>query len=312
MNSNQFFSDEFSALLEDYHYGELDELTATKVMAHVRGCSECSSALAELERENNIYQAYADSVERNLEVTPAMWENVRSHIATVAPDSVAQPGLFARLRSSLSNVKAALMPVSPIVRQIMFAAVVIVISVTGTLVAVKLVENKQQQQTAVNPNVQSPSVKQETPKGAPDQTGPEDNKTLANNDHQTNESPKPKKQQEKTVDKDPFRNVNDIAPKPRLTPDEVALQQRITKLRQEYVEAIDLLSASINKRKSKVDPKLMAVYNRNLTIVNETIAATRRAYQANPADAELAQYMLTAYSKKVELLQEIDNAIGGE
>src|SRR5262249_11357049 len=142
MNSNQFFSDEFSALLEDYHYGEMDELTAARVMAHLRGCSECSSALAELERENNIYQAYADSIERNLEVTPAMWENVRSHIATVAPDSVAQPGLFARLRNSLSNVAATLRPASPAMRQVVFAAVVIAISVTGTLVAVKFFGSK--------------------------------------------------------------------------------------------------------------------------------------------------------------------------
>jgi len=311
MNSNQFFSDEFSALLEDYHYGELDELIAARVMAHVRSCSECSSALAELERENGIYQAYADSIERNLEVTPAMWENVRSHVATVAPDSMAQPSLFARLRISLSNVATTLMPASPVLRQAVFAAVIIVISVAGTLVAVKLVE-KQARDLGQNQPTQSTPLKQEAPKQqAPNQVGATDEKLQAKNGEPKTESPKPKRRPE---EKDQFQSVVDKpSPKsPGLNPDEIALQQRITKLRQEYVEAIDLLSASINKRKSKVDPKLMAVYNRNLTIVNETIAATRRAYQANPRDAELAQYMLTAYSKKVELLQEIDNAIGGE
>src|SRR5258708_2536484 len=135
--------DDFSALLEDYHYGELDDVTAARFMTHLRGCDNCSSMLRELERENQVYQAYADSIERNLDVTPAMWEGVLVRMTEVTPDASTRQGLFGRLRQSLSAVAAALLPTSPVMRQAAFAAVIIVISVAGTLLAVKLMEKKQ-------------------------------------------------------------------------------------------------------------------------------------------------------------------------
>jgi len=63
-------NDNFSGMLEDYHYGELDDVTAARLMAHLRGCDNCRRALHELEQENQVYQAYADSIERDLDVTP--------------------------------------------------------------------------------------------------------------------------------------------------------------------------------------------------------------------------------------------------
>src|SRR5260370_482173 len=88
--------DNFSAMLEDYHYGELDDVTAARLMAHLRGCDNCRAALKGLEQENQVYQSYADSVDRNLDVTPAMWEGVRVRMNEV-PNKSVQPGWFARL-----------------------------------------------------------------------------------------------------------------------------------------------------------------------------------------------------------------------
>src|SRR5581483_11616170 len=276
MKSNEFFGDEFSAMLEDYHYGELDDVTAARVMAHLRGCNQCSSMLAGLEQENNIYQAYADTTERNLEITPAMWENVRSRIAEVAPDS---PGLFARLRNSLSSMGAAVLPTSPVMRQVAFAAVIIVISVTGTLLAVKYFQSNQSPGQEAHNSAPQPAP---APQGAPKPNNPQDKTVIAGNSEPNHEEPAPKKRPEKNIDKNQFVPVNNVnETHPKLTPDEMALDQRIQKLRLEYVEAIDLLNAKIDKRKSKLDPKLVAVFNRNLTIVNETIAATRKAYESN-------------------------------
>ena len=291
--------DDFSGLLEDYHYGELDDVTAARLMAHLRGCGDCSSALAEIEQENQVYQAYADSMERELDVTPAMWEGVRTRLNEAPSVTSAQPGLLTRLGQSLSVIFASF---SPAMRQVAFAAVIVVISVSGTLLVVKMMGNKQQS-TIAEQTPQKPVLPPESPKQVPTTSNPDLVATDKTNKQQ--ELPKPKRQQEKATEKDSFINVD----AKNADPSQIALEQRIQKLRKEYVEAIDILSTSVNKRKSKLDPKLLAVFNRNLNIVNETIAATRKAYTANPTDAELAQYMLTAYAKKVELLQEIDSAI---
>ena len=298
--------DDFSGLLEDYHYGELDDVTAARLMGHLRSCTDCSSALAELEQENQIYQAYADSMERDLDITPAMWEGVRVRLNEAPSITSAQPGLLSRFGQSLSGVFAGF---SPAMRQVAFAAVIVVISVSGTLLVVRMMGNKHE--SPVSGNLQPvPTPSPETPK----QNAPTTNPTVAKNEPtKPTEAAAPKKQTQILNDGARVQNAVATNEGPRSTadPSQIALEQRIQKLRKEYVEAIDMLSASVNKRKSKLDPKLLAVFNRNLNIVNETIAATRKAYTANPKDTELAQYMLTAYAKKVELLQEIDSAIAG-
>ncbi len=73
----------------------------------------------------------------------------------------------------------------------------------------------------------------------------------------------------------------------------------------DYNNAIDVLSRIVDRRKSSLDPRLVAEVERNLKTIDESIAATRAAYHANLSDPDLAHYMLTAYEKKVELLLEL-------
>ncbi len=79
----------------------------------------------------------------------------------------------------------------------------------------------------------------------------------------------------------------------------------IERAEREYVEAIRLLTGIVEKRKPSLDPELVAELERNLKAIDENIAATRQAFREHPSDPELALYMLAAYAKKVELLQEI-------
>jgi len=85
---------------------------------------------------------------------------------------------------------------------------------------------------------------------------------------------------------------------------EAALQS-IQHAEQEYLDAIRVLSDIVEQRKSTLDPRLVAELEASLKAIDKSIADTRRAYHEHPADAELAHFMLAAYSKKVELLQEI-------
>lgn len=73
----------------------------------------------------------------------------------------------------------------------------------------------------------------------------------------------------------------------------------------EYQQAIRTLSAIVEKRKASLDAGLVAEFERNLRVIDEAIETTRAAYYARPSDPDLALYMLAAYSRKVELLQEL-------
>ncbi len=87
--------DECLAVIEDYTYGELDEQTADHVAAHTAACAACACACEALSREQAIYSLY----ERDIEVTPALWNIVRARIneEKIAP----RPGPLSRLRESL-------------------------------------------------------------------------------------------------------------------------------------------------------------------------------------------------------------------
>ena len=79
----------------------------------------------------------------------------------------------------------------------------------------------------------------------------------------------------------------------------------VRRAEQEYIQAIELLGEIVDRRKPNLDPQLVREMERNLKAIDASIEATRKAYYERPSDPELAQFMLAAYSKKVELLQEL-------
>jgi anti-sigma factor RsiW len=84
---------------------------------------------------------------------------------------------------------------------------------------------------------------------------------------------------------------------------EAALQS-VQRAETEYLEAIRILSAIVDKQKETLDPGQRAKLDRNLKVLDQGIAKARQAYRAHPSDPELGFYMLAAYREKVELLEE--------
>ena len=84
-----------------------------------------------------------------------------------------------------------------------------------------------------------------------------------------------------------------------------AALRSIQRAEQEYLDAIRVLSAIVEKEKATINPVMLAEFQRNLKSIDEHIAAARGAYYAHPSDPELAFYMLAAYSRKVEMLQDL-------
>lgn len=83
------------------------------------------------------------------------------------------------------------------------------------------------------------------------------------------------------------------------------LDLQVRRAAREYENAIRLLDHSIARRKSELDPDAIMQYEASLAMVNESIESSRAALREHPKDPLTARFLLSAYSRKVELMQEI-------
>lgn len=292
--------DQILDVIEDYYDGELDDLSAARVASHLHGCKECSAALSGLEDETAVYRAYAEDAERSLEVSPAMWEAVRRRIAELEP--VIRERWTSRFMQSLVVMVGAIAPRSPVMWQVAYSLVLVAVSVTGTLIAVGVFRQQPPKVAQMPEPAQKPSTPSEqngtnsaVSPGKADQAKPQPPEVAA---------------AEIQHERPTIKVVKDVAaPKETdLTPEQYNVfraMQKIQRAEQDYIDAIKVLSAAVNKRKPALDPQLVATFDKNLAIVDRTIAQTRKAYEAHPGDPEIAQYMLLAYANKVDLLREL-------
>jgi hypothetical protein len=233
--------------LRDYLDKELKEDDASEVEFHLRSCPSCRQVQEALIAEDKIYQGFTAELERRLEVSPEVWRRIQAHMAASRSEP---PGRH--LPARLSALVEVFLPRSPILRQALFAAALVVVSVGATLLTLHFRRSPEIGTAGVNNPVASERSRSETGQYSL----------------------------------------------------EAALLS-IQRAEREYNDAISVLSKIVDKRKPSLDPLVVAEVERNLRAIDESIAATRAAYHAHPSDPELAHYMLTAYEKKVELLQEL-------
>ena len=84
-----------------------------------------------------------------------------------------------------------------------------------------------------------------------------------------------------------------------------AAVRALQRAERDYIDAIQVLSDIVEKRKPTLEARLLKELEQNIRAADASIEATRRAYYSHPSDPYLAQRMLTAYRQKVELLQEL-------
>jgi hypothetical protein len=277
--------EEVQILIEDYVDTALDQKAAALVKTHMNDCAACASCYREVNREQEIYARY----EREIEVTPALWASIETRIKQerVSP----RPGLFSRLREQLTGMFGA-PRLSPA-----FAAALVLIAI-GITVGLMSYLNSRGSRIEVAGN-QNGSTQPEGPKPTPmpGSIGPDAIKTpgtIANNDdtirtvHPTSPAKTPKTP---VIKKD----LNATAV---LTP-----AQLVRDAEQKYLTAISMLSRDVNRQRSQLDPILLARLDASLSEIDRTIKETRRVVRENPGDPIALQYLLAAYSKKVEVLR---------
>jgi len=74
-----------------------------------------------------------------------------------------------------------------------------------------------------------------------------------------------------------------------------------------YQLAIKALEEAVLVQEGEVDPLIVAVFRKNLEIINSSIISCQQALQEEPDDIETRNYLLVAYTEKVDLLNEMMN-----
>ncbi len=262
--------------LEDFLDGELDAAQQAAVQAHLAGCKHCQSELKAIEREHEVFKSFYE--QNSLEPSDEMWTAIHTRIKK-------EEAPAASLSAKLKNFFApAITPT--LLRQMSFAALLVLVSVGLTSLYFSSKNTEQKTIAAATPTPEA-SKTQPMPVLAKDEK-PELTIELV-------KVKTPAKSALKPILKVADRKVND---------DEL-LALQIAKAGREYQSAIKLLNRAIVKRQNEYDEPTRLQYQASLDLIDKSIVSSRQALKQHPNDPSAAQFLLAAYSKKVELMQEI-------
>jgi len=269
--------------LEDFLYGEVAAEHAAELRKHLNGCVDCTRFRDTLEREAEVFARYY--AQTALEPSPAMWEAIRERIVGEEP-------LHARqeprgwLKSLLGDSAGAWLLRPTVARQLIGAVALIVVSVVVTTLLLSRPENRSVAINEAHPTP-SPSKEVEVPRPSP---------------------PSPRAVSEVARVQAPMKLRPEVRRGALQTPapsEEELIRQQIARTEREYVSAIRMLGRAIAKRKDTIDPSALAQFESSLALIDQSIDKSREALRARPGDPSAGQYLLAAYARKVELMQEV-------
>jgi hypothetical protein len=272
--------EEFLSLIEEYFDGEMDEKRSRQVAAHLDVCRVCAAEYDRLRHEQEFYLSY----ERDIEVTPALWAGVQARIREEKASE--ETG---RIRQWLAGFFSA-----PRLSLVATAALVI-IAIGATVAVMSYLNSRNQPSSVLNGNQTAKNEQPDSNKQngsdnpQPNNVDPKDAAPIAPDKDGVQPTP---------VSNKPLRK--EAARKP--TP-----EQLVREAEQKYVAAIALLSKEVNRRRTEIDPAVLARFDSALAAIDRTIEDTRRAVRQSPNDPIALQYMLAAYAKKVDVLREMAN-----
>ena len=292
--------------LEDFLYGELGRSLAAEVRAHLANCAVCAALRGEIERENEIFGRFYEQT--SIEPAAESWEAIRARINSDAreraqmdvsawspafrpPESSGlKAGLQALFRRARTGAFVRLLSPTTL-RQAAFAALLVTLSVAVTTIYLKLGE-KDGKKVANNGGEASPTH--------PPQQGVTPTPSLSIDVARVGE--KPNNGALSTKGAKP--HVDRAAPPRQLTDQELMIRQ-IARAEREYQKAIRLLDQAIAKQRDRLDPALIKQYDSSLASIDNSINASRRALHERPDDPTAGQFLLAAYAKKLDLMQDI-------
>jgi len=264
------------AELEDFLYGELKPSRASQIRAHLIVCSSCSAARDELEHEHEIFTQYYEQTA--LEPAPEMWEAIRSRLHT-------EPLPQKRINFRLGWGKFVWLSRPAVIRQTAFALLIILLTATATTFILRRDTDKDR----------NAKVVRDEPPVSPSPANPV--KPVDDQPNQANPA--------LTAQRGGRANPPRVASRSKPLTDEEIINRQIARTEREYQNAIRLLDQAIARRKDELDPGVIKQYEASLALIDNSIAASRRVLRDHPTDPAARQFLLTAYARKVDLMQDI-------
>jgi hypothetical protein len=298
--------EECQAHIEDYFDGELDEQTRELVAQHVSACAPCASLHARLEGEHELYLSY----ECDARPAPDFWDNVMAR-ATAQGVSARAPRPLSRqhllrdwLASRLGNLNAQRFSPS-------LTALIVLITIGVTIGVMRFTNSKEKVIVT-----ESRSQKASEPERAPatneivKSEDPSKEDKAGGRGSGLDAKQQPIRKRAEVKGRSVLIADNERAGSARLNRNELGRNaatpdQLVREAEQKYVAAIAMLSRDVNRRRSRLDADTIARFERTLATIDRTIADTRQVARKHPGDPVAAQYMLTAYARKVDVLREM-------
>jgi hypothetical protein len=72
----------------------------------------------------------------------------------------------------------------------------------------------------------------------------------------------------------------------------------------DYLRAVAQLTDAVNRQRGRLDPKTVAVIEKNLRIIDEAIQESRAALAADPSSVERVFTVARMYETKIDLLRQ--------
>jgi len=281
--------------LEDFLYGELSEARGAGVRAHLGNCALCAALRDDIERENEIFTRFYERT--SIEPSGEMWEAIRARI-NAEPQGQArierETGWWKRLRAGALGQRMFERLIAPAtLRQVAFAALLVALSVAATTIYLKRSDNDAKDFAGARPKVTPTPTPQPITTPAPAPSLSTD--IVIDKGKSNNNTPAPKG----------ARPVINRAASARQLTDQELMNQQIARAAREYQKAIRMLDQAIAKQRDSLDPALIKQYESSLALIDGSIAASRRALRERPDDPTAGQFLLAAYAKKLDLMQDI-------
>jgi hypothetical protein len=289
-------------MLQAYFDGELSSEMMERAATHIASCQQCSAAQGEIETESAMLtEAFAPELSLSVP-TGRLRLRLDAAIADLEAQQSSAEQRGSRLRNWFSTIAA---PFSFMPQHAVGFASLIAVAALGLLLAFVIM--RPQQPTTLN------VAENATPTGLPSIKKVEQQPAVAT----ATDSPKEVTQEivkasakrgrsgsegVRTRQPNSGKVKDDFVPQPT----ESAAMASLLPGERNYLKAIASLDTAIKSGgDNAMRPTLRAEYERNLQVVDEAIAQTRAVAQRNPNDKDAAEFLLSAYQSKVELMNTV-------
>jgi hypothetical protein len=288
-------------VIDRFFEGDLDDRVAGEVAAHVASCARCTTAVDDLQREQEMYSRYLLEVE----ATPAVWSGISAGIAKQKLNRAG--GLLPSLRGWVSGqfVHLRWSPVVTAVSIVLMLGLVLVLAQYLNRRASErspdvAKQNELSQRQPANDSVKNANLPS-NPRGTVAENQPSPIGDQAARPPQFSSGKRPAGH---SAERSTRPDTAAVAQSTEIRAGDAGSRQIVMEAERGYLNAIAVLSREFENRRTKLSPQRLATLNQALSAIDQTIADTSLVAHRQSNDSLAVHYMLLAYTNKIDLLRE--------